>query len=76
MSNEESRHFASIISYGMVARQGGTAMTERKRGRPVEKPEPDPIPDSPENVLRSLVTAPPRREDEWDYLKRKPKPSA
>ena len=47
-------------------------MTERKRGRPVEKPEPDPIPDSLENVLRSLVTAPPRREDEWDYLKRKP----
>ena len=45
-------------------------MTEtRKRGRPVEKPEPDPIPDSPENVLRALMTAPPRREDEWDYLR-------
>ena len=40
-----------------------------KRGRPVEKPEPDPIPDSPENVLHALVTAPPRGEDEWYYLK-------
>ena len=43
-------------------------MTERKRGRPVTKPEPDPpIPDSPENVLRALVTAPPRGEDEWGH---------
>ncbi|MCY4500155.1 MAG: hypothetical protein OXE57_01135 [Alphaproteobacteria bacterium] len=39
----------------------------RQRGRPVEKPEPDPIPDSAENVLRALVTAPPR------YLKREPR---
>ena len=46
-------------------------MTEpRKRGRPVEKPEPAPIPDSPEHVLRALVTPPPRGEGEWDYLKR------
>ncbi len=48
-------------------------MTEtHKLGRPVEKPEPDPIPDSPENVLRALVTAPPRAEDDWDYLKQRP----
>ena len=45
-------------------------MIDRKRGRPVEKPELDPIPDSPENVLRALVMAPPRAEDDWDYLKR------
>ena len=50
-------------------------MAEHKRGRPVEKPVPDPIPDSRENVLRTLVTAPPRRDDEWDYLKRGPRPS-
>ena len=57
-----------------ASRQGGTDMTEtRKRGRPVEKPEPDPIPDSLENVLSALVTAPPRAENEWDYLKREPK---
>ena len=47
-------------------------MTEtRKRGRPVEKPEPKP--NSPENVLLSLVTVPPRVEDEWEYLKRRPR---
>ena len=45
----------------------------RKRGRPVEKPERDPIPDSPENVLRLIVQTPPRGEDDWDYLKREPK---
>jgi len=48
-------------------------MTERKRGRPIERPEPDTIPDSPENVLKALVTASPRGKDEWDYLKRKPR---
>ena len=47
-----------------------TAKPRHLLARPVEKPEPDPIPDSPENVLRSLVTELPRREDEWDYLKR------
>ncbi len=46
-----------------------------KRDRPVEKPMPERIPDSPENVLRALMTAPPRGVDEWDYLKREPKPS-
>ncbi len=44
----------------------------RKRGRPVDKPEPDPIPDGLGNVLHSLVTGPPRAEDDWDYLKQKP----
>lgn len=38
-------------------------------GRPVEKPLPDAIPDTPENVARALVTTPPKGEDEWDYLK-------
>ena len=51
-------------------------MTEtRKRNRPGENPEPDPIPDSLENVLRALVTAPPCAENEWGYLKREPMPS-
>lgn len=42
---------------------------KRSRGRPVEKPLPDPIPDTPENVARALVTTPPKDDDEWDYLK-------
>ena len=45
----------------------------RKRGRPVEKPIPAPIPDTPENVARALLTTPPKDEGDWDYLKdRKP----
>ena len=30
---------------------------------------PDPIPDTPENVARALLTATPKGEDEWDSLK-------
>ena len=51
-------------------------MTEtRKRGRPVEKPMPEPIPDTPENIMQAILTTPPKRDDEWEYLKREPKPS-
>ena len=39
------------------------------RGRPVEKPMPAPIPDTPENVARALLTTPPKGEGDWDYLK-------
>ena len=42
----------------------------RKLGRQAEKPEPETIPDSSEYMLRTLVTAPSRGEDEWNYLKR------
>ena len=40
-----------------------------KRGRPVEKPMPASIPDTPENVARALVSTPPKDDGEWDYLK-------
>ena len=44
-------------------------MTEDKkpRGRPVEKEMPPPIPDTPENVARAIMQAPPKKT--WDYLK-------
>ena len=42
---------------------------KRGRGRPVEKPLPEPIPDTPENVARALLTTPPKDEGDWDYLK-------
>ncbi len=48
---------------------------KRPRGRPVEKEWPDPIPDSPENIMRAILATPPKRDDEWDYLKRQPKPA-
>ena len=30
---------------------------------------PEPIPDTPENVARALMSTPPKRPDEWDYVK-------
>ena len=42
---------------------------KRSRGRPIEKPMPAPIPDTPENVALALVTTPPKDEGDWDYLK-------
>ncbi len=38
-----------------------------KVGRPVERPVPDQIPDTPENVARAIMRGPPKKE--WDYLK-------
>ncbi len=38
------------------------------RGRPPTRDWPEPIPDSPENVMRSLVESPPRAESDWKYL--------
>lgn len=43
--------------------------TKRRTGRPVEKPLPPPIPDTPESIAFALVTTPPKTEDEWEYLK-------
>ena len=45
---------------------------KRKRGRPVTLTMPEPIPDTPENVARALLSTPRKREDEWEYLNRRP----
>ena len=42
---------------------------KRSRGRPVEKPMPAPIPDTPENVALALVSTSPKDDGDWDYLK-------
>ena len=39
----------------------------RPRGRPPELAMPDPIPDTPENVVQALCQGPPARD--WDFLK-------
>jgi len=41
----------------------------RGPGRPTDKPMPERIPDTGRNILRAVLRQPPRREDEWDYLK-------
>ena len=47
-------------------------MAKRKRGRP-QKPMPERIPDTPENVAMALLTTQPKSRDEWEYLKEEPK---
>ena len=41
-------------------------MTEkRKRGRPCEKFMPEPVPDTPENIARTIMQGAPKAE--WDF---------
>ena len=47
---------------------------KRLRGRPRSSrihDMPDQIPDTPENVALAVLTTPPKREEDWDYLKRR-----
>ena len=57
---------------GVINQRWGATTTDdtakRPIGRPV-KPLPDPIPHTPENAMRVILAAPPKREDEWHYLK-------
>jgi len=46
-----------------------TDKPKRPRGRPVEKPLPDLIDDSPENVMRSILATPPKRNQDWRYMR-------
>ena len=39
-----------------------------RRGRP-PLPIPEPIPNTPENVAKSVLNTPPKKADEWQYLK-------
>ena len=48
------------------------ARKRRKAGRP-PKPMPDQISDTPENVALALMTSPPRKPDDWEYLRQAPK---
>ena len=43
------------------------------RGRPVKYPMPEAIPDTLENVMRAIVNTPPKKRDEWKYLKKYPR---
>ena len=50
-------------------------MSKRKRKRKPPKAEtrmPERIPDSPENIMRALVEAPPKKVRDWEYLKAEP----
>ena len=46
-------------------------MTEKPKKRPKGRPSklimPEPIPDTPENIARVILSRPPKKE--WEYLK-------
>ena len=43
---------------------------KRACGRPPVNEWPDQIPDTPENVVRAILNTPPKKNDEWEYMKR------
>lgn len=45
-----------------------TTTAKRKRGRRAKRTMPDPIPDTPDNIMRAIVNTPPKTDDEWRYL--------
>ena len=46
---------------------------KRQRGRPPVYPMPEPIPDSPENIAKAILSTPPKKDSEWEYLKKYPR---
>lgn len=38
------------------------------RGRPVEHPMPESIPDTPENIMKAFLDTPPRKRGEWRFV--------
>ena len=40
---------------------------KKPRGRPVEHKLPDPIPDTPENIMKAFLKPPKKRED-WKFV--------
>ena len=43
-------------------------MTAHKQRRAANSVLPEPIPDTPENIARAILTDPPKPDDEWRYL--------
>jgi len=44
---------------------------QRKRGRPVEHPLPEPIPDTPENIMKAFLNTPPRKREDWRFAQKR-----
>ena len=43
----------------------------KKVGRPRKLIMPDPIPDTPENIAKAVLTTPPKKPHEWKYMQRR-----
>lgn len=46
----------------------------RRRGRPVEYPMPEPIPDTPRNIIKAILRTPPTPREKWRFMRQRPKP--
>ena len=44
---------------------------KRTRGRPIKNTMPEPIPDTPENIAKAVLSTPPKKLSEWKYLREK-----
>lgn len=51
----------------MTDRKSPENGTKPTRGRPAVRVMPDPIPDTPENVVRALCQGPPKPAGTWDF---------
>ena len=79
LTNSSKYQIITVIR-GNVAWIGEEAMPEsaapqpssrRSVGRP-PRPMPERIPDTPENVARTIFSGPPKPKSEWRYLRRPP----
>ena len=48
-------------------------LLRRMRDPPVKCSMPEQIPDTLENVARAVLNTPPKKRDEWEYLKKHPR---
>ncbi len=48
-----------------------TTAPKRKRGRPPKYPMPERIPDTPENVAGAVLNTPPKKRDDWEFMKQR-----
>ncbi len=41
---------------------------KRPRGRPPKHLMPEPIPDTPENIMKAFIKTPPRKREDWKFV--------
>lgn len=45
--------------------------TKNRGGRPVEYPLPEPIPDTPENIIKAIFATPPRKREDRKFIRQR-----
>ena len=45
-----------------------TEREKARQGRPAMYPLPDPIPDTPENIARAILSTPPKKREDWKHV--------